>query len=165
MPSDEGDEALHLGGKQFGVRRGPFTVVGADRGPQGGVPPTRQVLQGPEAGGALGDHHVPGLEGVEDAAAGEQRVRRLVRIGVTFQDVALQVLDLAIELTEQLLPGRWGDEGVRIGPVEGRVAPGEPVRAVDRPGRVAAVLSPGVLGGADLRASSARTYQVSHLTP
>ncbi len=74
-----------------------------------------------------------GLDRVEDAAAVQHRVGRLVRIGVALHDVALHVLELPVEIALQLLPRRSLDQVGWFGAVEVRVSPGEPVRPIHCP--------------------------------
>ena len=58
------------------------------------MPSGPEVLEGPGTGLALRDRDIAGLDGADDAAAVEDGVGRLVRVGVAGGDVALQVVDL-----------------------------------------------------------------------
>src|SRR6185503_6146304 len=109
------------------------------------VPSVREMLERPCARGALGDHHVAGFDGVQDAAATEDRVGGFVRIVVTFDDVALDVFELPADVDFELGPGRWRDDHGRLWPVQRHVASGEPMSPMDGPGRVPSVRPKGVL--------------------
>ena len=128
-----GDEGRHLAGEERLILVGRSFVVGAHRGVEGGMPSVGQVLDAPRSCLALRHHDVAGLEGTNDAAAVEEGIRRLVRIGVAGLDVPLEVLDLGPQRLIQLVTGRWGNEVGRLGPVQEDVPATEPVRAIDRP--------------------------------
>src|SRR5439155_7778326 len=74
-----------------------------------------------------------------DAAPVPGRVRRLERVVVALVDVALDVLDLTTERGFDLRPRGRDDQFLGPSAVETQVVPGEPVRAVDRPTRLAPV--------------------------
>ena len=97
------------------------------------MPAVGKVLESPGAGGAFRDGDVMGLDRVEDAAAVQHRVGRLVRIGVALDDMALHVLELPVEVAFELLPRRSPDQIGWFGAMEVRVSPGEPVRPIDCP--------------------------------
>jgi hypothetical protein len=97
------------------------------------MPADREVFERPFAGRSLGDCNVAGLNRAENAAAIQERVGGFVRIGVTLDNVALEVLQLSVKVDLELGPGRRQDELGRLSAIQVRVSAGKPVRSIDRP--------------------------------
>lgn len=103
------------------------------------MPAGREMLEGPRASFALRCDHVPVREAVEDPRAVQHRVGRLVEIVVAGGNVTLEMLQLEVQPSLELGPGRRRDDLLRRFPVKQDIAPGEPVRAMERPRLVSTV--------------------------
>ena len=114
---------------------------------------------------ASGGETLARLDRIQDPAAVQERVGGLERVGVALDHVALDVLELPVEFARKLRPSRPRHDLGGRATVQGYVSVIEPVRAVDRPRRVAPAIAERVGRWSPRRASASRTYQASHSTP
>jgi hypothetical protein len=100
------------------------------------MPAGWKTLQRPGARRAFRQHHVAGLECVQDATAIEYRVRGLERIVITFSDMALEVFKLPLKVDFDLSPGGHRNDLVWLSPIQVHVLSRVPMCSMNRPASV-----------------------------